>query len=304
VNAGLPEDPARLAAADWHVPHRVLAGYAGGLVGDVDAWSVESHLEGCVSCRDALSAEVDGERLARNRAVVLGLVALPKQGPLARVLGRCGVPEHVLRLLTATPSLTRSWLLSIMGVLVLVTGEAALARWWVPGGLGHPGVVQLRGDGVPGLVPFLLVGPLLVLASVATAYVPLFDPSYRLTVAAPLSGFTLLLVRTVSAVAVTLVPVVGAAFVVPGPGWLPAALLLPSLALCAVALAAGELFGPVPAALGAGVVWVGAVVVATTSWSSPAVVGWLGQVLCAVVLVAAAASVYARRDRFELGWAR
>jgi hypothetical protein len=304
VSAGLPEEPARAREAGWHVPHDVLASYAVGRVDDVDAWSVESHLGDCAPCRNALSAQVDGERLARNRATVLALVAQPEPGRLARVLGRCGVPEHVLRLLAATPSLRRSWLLSVLAILALVTGEAALARWWVPGHAGHPGVAHVRYESLHSVLPFLLVGPLLVLASVAVAYLPLFDPSYRLTVAAPFSGFTLLLVRTASAVAVTVVPVVCAAFVVPGPAWLPVALLLPSLALCAVALAAGRAFDPVRAAFGAGVVWVAAVLVVTASRSPLQVVGWFTQVLCAGILLAAAMALYASRDRFELGWAR
>lgn len=301
MSIGPPEEPARAAATAWHVPHQVLAGYARGLVDDVDAWSVESHLGACAPCRDALSVHVDGARLARNRAVVLALVASPEQSPAVRLLGRCGVPEHVVRLLTATPSLRRSWLLSVLAVLALVTGEAALARWWAPGQLG---VVQLHGDGLPDLVPFLVVGPLLVLASVAVAYLPLFDPSYRLTVAAPFSGFTLLLVRAVSAVMVSLVPVACAAFVVSGPVWLPAGLLLPSLALCTIALAADRAFGPVPAALGTGALWTAAVLSVAATRSPLQVVNGLAQALCAVVMLAAAGWLYANRDRFELGWAR
>jgi hypothetical protein len=41
---------------------------------------------------------------------------------------RCGVPDYLLRLVAATPSLRRSWLLSVigvLGVLGVVTGEAA-----------------------------------------------------------------------------------------------------------------------------------------------------------------------------------
>ena len=88
------------------------------------------------------------------------------------------------------------------------------------------------------------MAPLLVLAGVAAAFLPLLDPAYRLAVAAPFSGFTLLLARAVSALAAALVPVAAAAFVVPGPGWLPVALLLPSLALCAFALAAATVMDP------------------------------------------------------------
>ena len=68
----------------------------------------------------------------------------------------------------------------------------------------------------------MLVAPLLVLAGVAAAFLPMFDPGYQLAVAAPFSGFTLLLVRAVCALVAALVPVVAAALLLPGPGWLPA----------------------------------------------------------------------------------
>ena len=175
-------------------------------------------------------------------------------GRARRLLCRCGVPDHLLGLVAATPSLRRSWLLSVMGVLAVVTGEAAAVRFgWIPaGGNGRIG-------GYPDpevLAPFLLVAPLLVLAGVAAAFLPMFDPAHRLAAAAPFSGLTLLLARTVSALAAALVPVVGAAFVVPGPGWLPVALLLPSLALCAFALAAATVMDPRAAAVTASALWV------------------------------------------------
>ena len=199
-------------------------------------WSVEAHLTGCPSCRSALSEHVDARRLARNRSVLLVRAALPEGGRMQRLLCRCGIPDHLLRLLAATPSLRRSWLLSVAGVLAVVAGEAAAVSYgWI--GAGPP--AGLAGNLDPEfLAPFLLVAPLLVLAGVVAAFLPMFDPASRLAVAAPFSGFTLLLVRSLSALAAALVPVFGAAFVVPGPGWLPVALLLPSLALCAFALAA------------------------------------------------------------------
>jgi HAMP domain-containing protein len=78
-----------------------------------------------------------------------------------RVLRRCGVPDHVLSLLAATPSLRASWLLSVMAVVGVVAGEAAAVGYgWIPGGgpeAGHPGPAALA--------PFLLVAPLLVQGS-------------------------------------------------------------------------------------------------------------------------------------------
>src|SRR6202042_3469724 len=167
-----------------------------------------------------------------------------------RLLGRCGVPDHLLRLLAATPSLRGSWLLSVAGVLAVVAGEAVAVRYGaIPAGRA-PGYLDPTV-----LAPFVLIGPLLVLAGVAAAFLPMFDPAGRLAAAAPFSGFTLLLVRTVSALVAALVLVSGAAFVLPGPGWLPVALLLPSLALCVFTLAAATVMEPRAAAVTAGASW-------------------------------------------------
>ena len=154
------------------------------------------------------------------------------------------------------------------------------------------------------LAPFLLVAPLLVLAGVAAAFLPMFDPACRLAVAAPFSGFTLLLVRAVSALAAALVPVVGAAFVLPGPGWLPVALLLPSLALCALALAAATLMDARAAALAAGAAWALPVLLLASTHVPLPIVQRNAQLTCAAVLCAAAVVLLARHDRFESGWMR
>ena len=153
------------------------------------------------------------------------------------------------------------------------------------------------------LAPFLLVGPLTVLAGVAAAFLPMFDPTHQLAAAAPFSGLGLLLVRSLSALATALGPVVVAAFVVPGPAWLPAALLLPCLALCCLALAAVTVIGPMPAAVISGAMWVLAVAVVSVWHSVIAVVQWQAQASWAAALVVGVTVVALRRDRFELGWA-
>ena len=260
MTSPFPDAAGPVAGAGGHPGEDLLASYAAGTAGTVAAWSVEAHLTACARCRSALSAQADAERLARNRSVLLVRAAIGDGGRVRRLLCRCGVPDHLLRLLAATPSLRRSWLLSVIGVLAVVAGEAAAVRYgWIrPPGLGDLARAR-RLAGYPDpevLAPFLLVAPLLVLAGVAAAFLPMFDPACRLAVAAPFSGFTLLLVRSVSALAAALVPVVAAAFVLPGPGWLPVALLLPSLALCAFALAAATVVDPRAAAVTAGALWV------------------------------------------------
>jgi hypothetical protein len=285
-----------------HASADLLASYAKGTAGTVTVWSVEAHLTGCPRCRSALSAQVDAGRLARNRSVLLVRAALPEGGRPRRLLCRCGVPDHLLRLLAATPSLRGSWLLSVIGVLAVVAGEAAGVRYgWIPA--GRPG--RMPGHlGPDVLAPFLLVAPLLVLAGVAAAFLPAFDPACGLAIAAPFSGFTLLLVRAVCAVAAALVPVVAAAFVVPGPGWLPVALLLPSLALCVFALAAATVIGPRAAAVTAAVSWALPALLLAAAHVPLVIVQRDAQFACAAALCASAMVLLARHDRFEWGWTR
>jgi hypothetical protein len=296
-----------LGGADWHASQDMLAAYAAGDAGRAAAWSVEAHLAECPRCRSGLSAHVDAERLARNRCVLLVRAAIGDGGRVRRVLRRCGLPDHVLGLLAATPSLRLSWLLSVLAVLAVAAGEAAAVRYgWIPA--GGPGRIAGPGRmaGYPGqvLAPFLLLAPLLVLAGVAAAFLPMFDPACRLAVAAPFSGFTLLLVRSVSALAAALLPAVAAAFLLPGPGWLPVALLLPSLAVCAVALAAASAVDPRAAAGLAGALWAVPAVWLATDHVPLLIVAPDAQFACAAVLCACAAVLLARRDRFEWGWTR
>jgi Putative zinc-finger len=298
MTRAFPDAPGPGVAVCTHPCGRLLPEYAAATLDEAVAWSVEAHLTGCAHCRSALTAYVEPERLARNRSVLLVRAALP-DGRVSRLLRRCGVPDYLLRLLAATPSLRLSWLLAIVGVLAVVTGESLLTSAGV-GGLTSLSVS--RGEAV--LVPFILVAPLLVLAAVAAAFLPMFDPAYQLAVAAPFSGFTLLLVRAVSALATALVPVVCAAFAMPGPGWLPAMLLLPSLALCAFALAAATLMPPLTAAVVSGGLWILPALLLAASHLPLAILQWNAQSACAAAITVSAVVLFMRHDRFERGLTR
>lgn len=291
--------PGPLSWSGGHATEVLLASYAAGILDTVAVWSVEAHLTGCAICRSALSAYADTERLARNRSAVLVRVALPDERRIGRLLGRCGIPDYLIDLVAVTPSLRVSWLLSVVGVLAVVAGEAAAAKYgWIRGG-GYPVAAGYWNPGV--LAPFLLVGPLLVLAGVAAAFLPMFDPGYQLALAAPFSGVRLLLVRTVSALIAALVPMAGAAFLVPGPGWLPVALLVPSLALCTFALAAATVVDARVAALTAGILWALPALLLAADHVPLKLVRPSAQLACAAVLFVSAVVLYLRHDRFELG---
>ena len=139
-----------------------------------------------------------------------------------------------------------------------------------------------------------------MLAGVAAAFLPMVDPAHRLAVAAPFSGFTLLLARTVSALAAALVPVAAAAFLLPGPGWLPIALLLPSLALCTFTLAATTVMDPRGAAVTAGALWaLPALLLAASHVPLPdRAAGRAGRLL---PCWRSAMALLVRRDHFEWG---
>ena len=148
------------------------------------------------------------------------------------------------------------------------------------------------------------MAPLLVLAGVAAAFLPMFDPAYRLAVAAPFSGFTLLLVRAVCALAAALVPVAAAAFVA-ARARLAARRAAAAVAGAVRARARGrDRHGP-PRRRRHGRGAVGAAGAAAGGAHVPLlVVQAHAQFACAAVLCACAAVLLARRDRFELGWMR
>ena len=56
----------------------------------------------------ALSSFVDRDRLARNRMTLLAAAVIGEPGRARSLLSRMGVPDHLLGLLAATPSLRRS----------------------------------------------------------------------------------------------------------------------------------------------------------------------------------------------------
>src|SRR5258706_387751 len=203
------------------VAPELVAAYSRGALAQAAAWSVEAHLQACRYCRAALAVEVDRARLERNRAVLLTRLALSQAGGpvtgtaavlLTGLAGRlaawCGVPPHIWRLLSVTPSLRRSWLAGVALVLGTAIGTARFV------------VVHAEAAGATarpaGLLLFLLLAPLLPLAGVAAAFYPRLDPAADLATAAPLSGIWLFCVRAVAVIAAGLPP--GKLAPLPAPG--------------------------------------------------------------------------------------
>jgi len=266
----------------WHADTAQLARYASGDIDDAHVASVEAHLLSCAECRDRVAASLDSSRLDRVWSGVVDTVDLPRPGVVERFLRRLGVADHIARLLAATPSLQLSWLLA-------VTTALAVA------------VVAAR-ESHRGLALFLVVAALAPLAGVAAAFGPGADPTYEITVASPVSGLRLLLLRSCAVFATTVAAAGAASLTLPGLDWTAAAWVLPALALSLATLAVATVLRPEPAAVTVAVVWVASVLAggsAAGDWL--AAFGRIGQLAFCAVGVLAAMVVFHRRFAFEMG---
>lgn len=273
----------------WHAEPVVLEAYARGTVADSMAYSVESHLLSCETCRDGIAGFADRPMLDRVWVEVDDVVALPMPGPIERLLLRLGVSDHVARLLAATPSLRVSWLSAVALALVFAVAAAHFNE--------------------QGFLLFVVVAPMLPLAGVAVAYGPGVDPTYEIGVASPVRGFHLLSIRAIAVLVSTTLLAGVAALMLPQVNWAAAAWLLPSLALTTASLALSTTFRPIGTAAGVAVAWVGASVLgmlfaAQTSADLQEVFGQSMQLVVLVVTLASTTLLVRRREALERGASR
>jgi hypothetical protein len=264
----------------WHADPEVVARYAVGELDEARMYSLEAHFLACGRCRALLSPLVDPGAIDRVWSEIEEAVDASRPGPVERALLGLGLPDHLSRLLAATPSLRLSW----FGAVAVALGFAVLAAHG-----GHPGLVM-----------FLAMAPLIPVAGVAAAFGPGIDPTYEIGVAAPLRSFRLLLIRSTAVLVASLVLIGLAALALPSLDWTAAAWLLPAFALTLVTLAVSTVAEPVPSAVGVAAGWIMSVgVLGHLSGDGVAAFHATGQVLF-LVLIAVAGLVLARRaEAFE-----
>lgn len=285
----------------WHADIELLHRYRDGTLTQSAAWSLETHVSRCAPCRTLVvppdrepglatapagSAVVDPERLAVLWRGVAEATEVPPATLVERALRLTGVPDHVGRLLGATPALSRPWLLAV----ALVVAAAVAAAWQVE---------ETASGGLPraALLPFLTIAPLVPLASVAMSYGPTVDPMHEFEVATPVSGLRLVLLRTVAVVVVSLAIVAVGGAMLPA-WWVAAAWLLPALAVVSAALALSTYVNPLTAAAIAAGVWTSAVLLAGAGQTRDVLSAFhtRGQLICLAVAVTASALVALRHD--------
>jgi len=226
------------------------------------------------------------ERLASNLDAIMGEVTAPPRSRFERALLALRVPEPTARLMAATPVLRWAWFAAVG--LVLVLAASAGSKQWEPGDQ---------------LAVFLVLAPIIPVLGVALAYGPHSDRAYEVTVATPLSGLRLILLRTITVVVAAAALSLLTVLTSPTHGWLRLAWLLPALATTTTALALGAHLGIRRAAVGVGLGWLTLVVVgAQVASDATAPFGAVGQ-LCAlgVTIVEAAMLAMSRRrlDRWS-----
>lgn len=255
----------------WHADETLLARYVTGGLDDAHASSLEAHLIGCDLCRGRVSHHAPPDRLDAGWAGVVDRLDAPAPTPVERFLVAVRVPEHIARLLAATPALGVPWLGGVAAALAFV----ALAG--------------MSSQDARAVSLFLVLAPIVPVVGVAVSYGPQFDPAAELAVAAAMDSFRLLLLRALAIVATTTLLTGLTAAVLPAGGWLAAAWLLPAVALTSATLALGRF---IPLQAGAAVLVTGWVVAALAS-AYPfrevfSAFGPAGQVTCLVVAVVAA----------------
>lgn len=231
------------------------------------------------------SASTDdvGRAAANLRAIEAELDA-PPAPRLARALRAIGVPDGTVPLITATPGLRRSWLISVVVALLFAVNAASSST----------------ADGVERITAFLTVAPLVPLLGVALAFGPGVDPTHDTAIAAPIDGFRLFLIRAITVLTASSLLLLAAAALVPAGGAYRFAWLLPALAVTTVTLALATRFDPRVAAGAAAIGWLFVMLVATSRTDTAGAYGAGLQVSSLIVAVVGAAVFVHRRRRLDL----
>jgi len=263
----------------WHLEAETVASYQAGTSGRAASASVETHLASCPDCRQLVA---EPEWMQRSWKGIEQLVDTHHRSWLERTLSKLGVGANTARLITATPSMTRAWLLATFFLLAFVAllGERTTDR----------------------LDLFLILVPAIPVIGVGLAYGRAGDRAYEMTVTAPFDAVRLLLLRT-AVVTVTTLVVAAVVDAVTGFGAGFGLWLLPTLMLVTLTLALGTRVSIWSAAIASTSLW--AALVLLSIYRPPPGIGQLfessAQSMFLVELATSTVVFMRRRDHYRKG---
>jgi signal transduction histidine kinase len=199
---------------------------------------------------------------------------------LERACARVGLPPYVAGIVSATPSLRLPWL----------AAAAVAALFAAIGASADPDRALL----------FLVVAPVMPLAGVAAAYGPWSDPMFETVRSTPVSGFTVVLARSVAVVVTAIAVLALASLVAPGSVAWSWAWVVPALALSLSSLVLSTLTSPPIASVIVAGAWCLALAAAAVLDDPFALFRGPAQLVFLTVAIAASLVIARRRERFEV----
>jgi len=227
-------------------------------------------------------ATVTAARLDANWRAIVAELDAPARSKIERVLLAARMPEPIVRTLVATPALRRAWFVATGVALLFGLGAADSSK---------PGA---------SLLMLLALAPMVPVVGVTLAYGPGSDPAHEVTIATPMSGLRLVLLRSTAVVGCSIGAAGVATLLLRHKTWMSIAWLVPSLALPALCLALSTYLAPRRAAVVVAVLWLVPLSVINRNVTDELVVFRLwGQLALAAVAIVAAATIAARREVFD-----
>jgi hypothetical protein len=265
----------------WHLDDDALRRYVERTDSLAEGASAEQHLLACEPCRTRVTAAASMiERSVIDFAAVWDrtrdAIEVPRPSVFERLLRGAGLPAPEARLVAVASAFRGVWLAGVAAVLVFAALAAAV---------GHARGVWL----------FLAVAPVVPCLVVAAGYDPRLDPALEPEMVTPYPALRLILLRTVTVLALALPAVLLFGLVVPGEtafAW-----LLPAVGFVAVVLAASTWVSPLRAAIVVSVAWLAVVWLLAARSGSPAAVLQARAQAGFLALAAASFSIFLLRRR-------
>jgi len=229
-----------------------------------------------------LASASDQQRVSESRRAIFAELDTPMPSRTERAIRRLGLSETTARLVAATPTFRRSFVIVIIAM-VFFTAASANST-----------------EGVNRLLTFLTLAPALPLLGTAWAFGPSSDPMHEVTSSTPMHGFRLVLIRTSAAYVASIAALVPGSLFITEIGPWRWAWLLPGLALTTTALALSTRVATHIASAAVGLSWLGLVTTVAVSTTDDVVLfRGQGQLVALAVSLVTAGIVYTQRNTFE-----